>query len=181
MAGIYVPQAAEGFEFCHPERQEDFETLHVTLDGTPRQATWRSPPMRLIREDEGRSLAKSDSPWLGSHALLFRRQALGELEALLLSYGELLPVACSEPDLVFFNVTRVLDALNEQASSILRLSSGRMMLVTRHAFHPEIVSGVDIFKIPSLRVSPTFVSKRFVERVNAVGLRGLVFNKVWSG
>ncbi len=46
---------------------------------------------------------------------------------------------------------------------------------------PDVISGVDIFKIPSLRVSPTYVSERFVERVKAAGLRGLVFNKVWSG
>jgi hypothetical protein len=61
---------------------------------------WRSPPMRLVRNDQGQRLAESDSPWLGSHALIFRRQTLGELEAMLLSYGELLPVACSEADLV---------------------------------------------------------------------------------
>ncbi|MBI5161266.1 MAG: hypothetical protein HY996_07625 [Micrococcales bacterium] len=55
------------------------------------------------------------------------------------------------------------------------------MRITRHAFRPDVISGLDIFKIPSLRVSPTYVSERFVERVEAAGLRGLVFNKVWSG
>lgn len=181
MGEVYVPQSAEGFEFCHPQRQEDFETLSATIDGTPRHGTWRSPPMRLIREDEGKLLAESDSPWLGPHALVFRRHSLGELEALLLSYGELLPVACSEPNLVIFNATRVLDALDERASGILRFSNGRIMRITRHAFRPDVISGVDIFKIPSLRVSPTYVSERFVERVKAAGLRGLVFNRVWSG
>ena len=180
MAGIYVPQSAEGFAFCHPERQEDFETLNITIDGTPRQGTWRSPPMRLIREDEGKRLAESDSPWLGSHALIFRRQALGDLEAILLSHGELLPVACSESDLVIFNATRVLDALDERASGVLRFSNGRIMRITRHAFRPDIIAGVDIFKIPNLRVSPAYVSERFVERVKAARLRGLVFSKVWS-
>jgi hypothetical protein len=181
MAAVYEPERAEGFEFCYPGRGEDFETLNITIDGTPRHGTWRSPPMRLVRKDEGKRLAESDSPWLGSHALIFRRHALGELEALLLSYGELLPVACSEADLVIFNATRVLNALDEQASGIERLSSGRIMRITRHVFRPEVISGVDIFKIPNLRVSPTYVSERFVERVKATGLRGLIFNKVWSG
>jgi hypothetical protein len=180
MVEVYMPQSADGFEFCYPERQEDFETLNVTIDGTPRKGTWHSPPMHLIREDEGKRLAESDSPWLGSHALIFRRQTLGELESLLLSYGELLPIACSEPDLVIFNATRVLDALDERASDILRFSDGRIMRITRYAFCPDIVAGVDIFKIPNFRVSPTYVSERFVKRVKAAGLRGLVFYKVWS-
>jgi hypothetical protein len=181
MAEIYVPQCAEGFELCQPPRPEDFETLNVTLDGTPRLETWRSPLMRLVGEDEGKPLARSDSPWLGSHALIFRRHALGALEALLLSYGELLPVACSEPNLVIFNATRVLDALDEQASGTLRFTDGRIMRVTRHVFRPEVVAGVDVFKIPNLRVSPTYVSDRFVERAKSAGLRGLSFDKVWSG
>ena len=181
MADVYVPQSAEGMEFCHPERQEDFETLSITIDGTPRKGTWRSPPMRIVREDEGKLLAESDSPWLGPHALVFRRPALGELETMLLSYGELLPLACPEPNLVIFNVTRVLDALDEQASGILRFTNGRIMRIIRPVFRPDVISGSDIFKIPNLRVSPTYVSERFVERVRAAGLRGLVFNKVWSG
>ena len=179
MTEVFVPLSAQGFEFCYPEREEDFEVLNTLIDGTPRLATWRSPPMRLVREDEGKPLASSDSPWLGSHALIFRRHALGELEPLLLANGELLPLACSEPDLVIFNVTRVLDALDEQASALVRFSSGRIMQITRHAFRPDVVSGVDIFKIANLRMSSTYVSGRFVEKVKAAGLRGLVFNKVW--
>jgi hypothetical protein len=31
------------------------------------------------------------------------------------------------------------------------------------------------------RASSTYVSKRFVDRVKAADLRGLAFNKVWSG
>ena len=172
---------AEGFELCHPERQEDFETITVTIDGTARRSTWRSPPMRIIRRDEGRRLAESDSPWLGSHALIFRRRSLGELEELLLSHGELLPVASSELDLVIFNATRVLDALDERASDVVRFSSGRIMMITRYAFRRETITDVDAFKIPNLRSSPTYVSARFVERVEAAGLRGLDFETVWSG
>jgi hypothetical protein len=177
---IYVPRHAEGFEFCYPERSEDFETLYVTLNGTPRCGTWRSPPMRFVRTDEGKSLSASDSPWLGSFALVFRRHALADLEAMLLSHGELLRLDCSEPDVVLFNVTRVLDALDETASDIWRFSSGKLMRVARYVFRPEVVSGVDIFKIPNLRVSPTFVSERFVEMVKAARIRGAAFTKVWS-
>jgi hypothetical protein len=62
MADVYVPGAAEGFELWHPEREEDFEAINVTMDGTPRYGAWRSPRMRLLREDERNKLATSDSP-----------------------------------------------------------------------------------------------------------------------
>ena len=125
-------------------------------------------------------LAESDSPWLGTHALVFRRHALYDLEAILLSYGELLPVDCAEAELFILNVTNVQNALDEKTSGILRFSDGRVMRIARYAFRPDVISGVDIFKIPNLRVSPTFVSERFVERFKSAGLRGVVFKKIWS-
>jgi len=181
MPAIYEPCGAERFELCHPTHQRDFETLNVLIDGTPRSTTWRSPPMRLFDKDEGQPLLEADSPWLGSHALIFRRPALGELEALLLSCGELLPLDCAVPDLFIYNPTRVLDALDEQASEVERLDSGAIWMIDRHVFRPEVIAGVDVFKLACLRCSPTYVSDRFVERFKAAGLRGLVFDKVWSG
>lgn len=107
-----------------------------------------------------------------------RRQALGELEALLLSYGELLPLDCAVPDLVIYNPTRVLDALDESASVVERFDSGQIWLIDRHVFRGKVIAGVDVFKLTSLRVSPTYVSERFVLAVKAVGLRGLAFERV---
>jgi len=177
---VYVPLSAEGFELCHPQHKEDFETFNTQINGMPRQMTWRPIPVRLVHEDEGRKLAPSDSPWLGSHALIFRQPPINQLAALLKRHGELLPLACSEADLFVFNATRIDDALDEQASAVTRFSTGRLMRVSRYAFRTTAVSGADIFKIPNLRISPTFVSERVVEAWSLAGLRGLVFNKVWS-
>jgi hypothetical protein len=177
---VYVPLSAEGFELCHPERHEDFETLNAQINGTPRGLTWRPIPVRLIQEDQGKKLAASDSPWLGSHALIFRQPAVDMLGALLTKYGEMLTLKCPEADLFVFNATCVLDALDEQASKVTRFSTGRLMRVTRYVFRATAIGGFDVFKIPNLRVSPTFVSERVVESWSLAGLRGLVFNKVWS-
>lgn len=180
MAAVYVPAWAEGFELCQPQRQDDYETLHVQIDGAPRRNSWSPVAVRLIHDDEGKLLATSDSPWLGSHALVFRKSAIERLGSLLQSNGELLPLACSEADLSIFNATRVIDALDEQASSITRFSSGRVMRVTRYIFKAAVVADVDIFKIPNLRVSPTFVSERVVHAWTSAGLRGVTFDRVWS-
>ncbi len=177
---VYVPLSAEGFELCHPQRKEDFETFNAQINGTPRQMTWRPIPVRLVNEDEGKKLAESDSPWLGSHALIFRQPTVEKLGALLKQHGEILPLTCSEADLLVFNATRVLDALDEQASAVTRFSTGRLMRVSHYVFRTTAISGADIFKIPNLRISPTFVSERVVEAWSQAGLRGLVFSKVWS-
>jgi len=179
---IYKPLGSEHFEDCHPVNGDDYETLNVTLNGAPVGDTWRSPAMHMIRKDGRKKLAVSDAPWLGSKALIFRPRVIAAMGELLRDYGELLPLACNEPDLVIFNVTRVIDALDEQASTIARFpSSGRIMAIERYVFHPEIVAGVDIFKIPTMRFCPTFVSDRFVEAWTSAGLRGLDFPLVWSG
>ena len=180
MTTVYMPLSSEGFEFCHPVDENDFETLKVQIDGTTRGQTWSPIQMRLIREDEGKSLLESDSPWLGTHALIFRKSAIEKLKSLLMEYGELLPVACPGAELAIFNPTHVVDALDEEASSVLRFSGGRIMRITRYAFRPEVVAGVEIFKIPSLRVSPTFVGERFVKLWHSSGLTGLEFKSIWS-
>ena len=177
---VYVPMSAEGFELCQPEYQEDFERFNTEINGEPRQRTWRPIPVRLVHEDEGEKLTASDSPWLGSHALIFRQTVIEKLGAMLEHHGEILPLTCAEGKLVVFNAVRVLDALDEEASAVMRFTSGKLMRVTRYMFQAKVISGFDIFKIPNLRVSPTFVSELVVEAWTLAGLHGLVFNKVWS-
>lgn len=176
---VYVPLGAEGFEFCHPVHEGDFETLNVQIDGTQRAQTWSPLRMRLVREDEGKSLSESDSPWLGAHALIFRQRALQRVGAFLKEHGELLPISCPDAELAILN-PKVIDSLDESGSSVLRFSNGRIMRIMKHAFRADVLAGAEVFKIPNLRVSPTFVGDRFVELWNSSGLVGLEFKKVWS-
>ena len=178
--GVYAPLGMEGYELCHPEDPDDFERINVEVDGTPRRSTWDPVTVRLIRKDEGQQLETSDSPWLGGHALILRRSAVRALTPMLEGNGELLPLVCPEADLVVYNPTHVIDGLDASASLVRRFADGSIMMVQRYAFRAAVVAGIDVFKIPDLRVSPTFVSARFVDRWKAGGLRGLAFQHVWS-
>jgi len=177
---IYTPSPPDSYELCHPLRQEDFELINVLINGTSRLKTWKPIPMQIINEDEGRRFLDSDSPWLGAHALIFRPRALESLGSLLREYGELLPLMCDEPDMMIYNPTHVLNALDQEASSVLRFGGGRIMRINRFVFRPEVIGRCDVFKIPNLRVSPTFVSQRFVEFWNSAELKGLEFKLVWA-
>lgn len=178
--GIYKALGADGFELCHPVNKEDYERIDVEIGGTPRQPSWKPISVRLIHEDEGNALAMSDSPWLGYGPLIFRPSAVEALGPMLREYGELLPLACPEAELMIYNPTRVLDALDDAASSVMRFSDGRIMLIQRHVFRSEVVGENDIFTIPDERVSPTFLSHRFVDRWKASGLKGIEFKQVWA-
>jgi hypothetical protein len=178
---IFTPLGSEGFELCHPVNTDDFETLNVLIDGTPRTVDWSPPPMHIVRDDRGKALVESDSPWLGSHALIFRPTAVSPLRDLLLHNGEILPLPCGSESLSLFNPKVLNNALDLNASTVLRFGSGRIMRVTKHAFDKLVVAGVDAFKIPDLRVSPTFVSERLVSAWTSAGLRGLDFRLAWDG
>jgi hypothetical protein len=177
--GIYKPLGLDRYELCHPVDDRDFERIHVEINGERRSGQWRPLRMKLICEDEGKELRRSDSPWLGSHALILRPEAAQLLGPTLLSHGELLPLSCSEP-LVIYNPTDVIDGVDEANSRVTRFSTGGIIMFHRYVFVASLVAQADIFKIPNLRVSPTFVSHRFVDQWNALGLKGLEFVRVWD-
>jgi hypothetical protein len=177
---IYTALGSDGCEFCHPIDRSDFRKITNEINGISRLSTWKPIPMEIIHEDEGRRLLESDSRWFGSDALIFRTKAIDALGPLLRENGELLPLLCDEAEVWMFNPTRVIDALDEAASDLERLPAGRIVWIKRHVFKPEMIRGIDTFKIPSLRASDTFLSECFVEQWTSAGLKGLEFVKVWA-
>lgn len=176
---IYIPSSVEGFELCQPVNSDDFEKINSLVNGVERLSLWEPLPMKIVHEDEGCVLVKSHSPWLGSHALIFRREVITALGELLGSYGELLPLSCNNDDLMMFNPVKVLDSsIDESRSSIVRFSNGRVMRINRYVFLENKIKNVHIFKIGELRVSPTFFSQHFVDLWVANGFKGIKFSQV---
>jgi hypothetical protein len=175
---IYEPLVAEGYEWINCCDDADYEVFW-SFDGSPRAPGWKPVKVRRVRADDRQAFNPSDFPWLGAHALIMRRKPVEALRKMLASGGEVLPLATDDgTDLSVLNVTRVLDAIDEQRSDILRFpGSGRIMRIQSIAFLEPIVRGVDIFRLPH-RASPTYVSERFVKAVQDAGLRGLEFNQV---
>lgn len=177
---IYTTLGVDGYELCHPVNKKDFERINIEVAGMPRRSKWRPIPMRLIHNNEELELAQSDSPWLGSHALLFKTRAVDLMGSVLSDHGEVLPMECSEMDIWVYNPFLLVDALDEAASSVFRFNDGKIMMIRQYKFRPDIICDIDAFKIPNLRVSPVFVSQRFVDRWNEHGLQGLEFKQVWA-
>lgn len=88
----------------------------------------------MLREDEGSKLHRVDLPWVGSHALAFRDTARPVARELLAPAGEFLDLdQVEESEAVWlFNLCRVIDALDEDRSDLVRFAStGRVMKVNR--------------------------------------------------
>jgi hypothetical protein len=161
------------------------QVFHLTLarggNGTPRAASWTPLEMQLHREDEGKRLSEADSPWMGSDVLILRPRAIAALRPTLLEYGELLPLHCAGAELWLYNVTRVIDALDEAASTIDRFPDGRVILVRRPVFRKEAIGDTEVFKLSHRRGDRIFVGQRFADLWHSAGLTGVEFTHVWSG
>jgi hypothetical protein len=177
---IYAINGSEGYELCYPEDRNDVGSIVTLINGSERRRTWSPIRMRIIKQDERGPLRESDSPWLGSYALIFRPRAVNALGSLLEASGELLPLAPANAGLQIYNPTYVVDALDEDRSKLTR-SNGDILIVYTYTFRPEVIRNLPIFKISNLRVSPTFVDESFVSLWKASGLKGLDFTQVGEG
>ncbi|GAA0960243.1 hypothetical protein GCM10009558_078910 [Virgisporangium aurantiacum] len=94
-------------------------------------------------------------------------------------HGELLPLACADANLVVFNATRVIDALDEERSDVLRLGPAQILDIRRAAFRGELLTGSAVFKIPQMLFGPLYFTSTMVERIRATGLHsGVTFREV---
>jgi hypothetical protein len=176
---FFEPMVREGYEWVNCVNQADYEVF-AGLDGLPRRSTWTPIAVRRVRADENHECRPSDFPWLGSDALVMRPSAVEAMRDILDANGEVLPLLTDDGVELFVLNARVINALDEANSSLMKFpGTNRIMLIKTVAFVASRIEGVDLFRLPH-RASSTYVSERFVERVKAAGLRGLVFNKVWS-
>lgn len=175
---IYEPFLADDYECLNLRDGRDYETFNA-FNGEPRAATWVPIRVRRVRPDKKMGFKASDFPWLCEHVLVFRERARDALRDVLDAHGETLPLATSDGVALFAFNARVVDALDEPRSDIVRFpSSGRIMSLRKPAFVGERIEGLDMFRT-TMRRSPTYLSDRFVARVAAHGLVGLTFKPVW--
>jgi len=156
---------------------DDIVEFNRRFDGTPMKETWTGKEQFAYIPDR---LRKGDTPGLSTHIPVFGLKAVATLEDFLRPNGELLPMTCDGERLFLFNVTRVVDALDEDNCELERFSSGRIMDVESFSFFQRKLSGIIVFKIPQLILMDVFVTEPFVERVKTAKLKGFKFRLVWS-
>jgi hypothetical protein len=164
--GIYLTPIGKGYDFFR------------RFQGAPMKNSWTSKEKFKFVP---RKLPKGDTPSLHATVPVFNSKAVKALGDLLKSRGELLPITCQGEPLFLFNVTRLIEALDEENCELERFDDGRILDIDRHAFFSHKLIGETIFKLRQDPLGWAYVTDPFVERVKSAGLKGFKFPPVWSG
>lgn len=153
--------------------------LYEHFDGRSMASEWRA--VAITPADQNDTEAElADNALLGV-VPVFSARAADALLDLLRPNGELLPLRYARAEYMAYNVTNVVDALDEGQSSITRfVSGGGVQSIQRYVFRPEQVRDLAVFKIPQLPRGFVFVGDVFVNRVKRARLTGFSFRSLWS-
>jgi hypothetical protein len=165
--------------FCSfaPDVEADHALLHQ-FDGRTLGATWRELSIHAADEPD-ESARLPDFALLGV-VPLFSEQAVEALRDILESHGELLPVRHARRRYLAYNVTTILDALDEERSSIARFSDGNVMSIESYAFRADALRKASIFRIHQLPRAFVYVTEDFVDRARRAELLGFKFRRLWN-
>ena len=94
--------------------------------------------------------------------------------------GQWLALECDEAPYWLFNVTHVVDALDEAQSEVIRFDDGKVLRIAQFVFRPEKLRGQLLFNVPQCMGSPNLVTQDFVDLVGRHGLTGFSFRLLWS-
>lgn len=134
---------------------------------------WSAPRLK------GPASKFNDFPVVDLSTPAFSERAVSALGDILKANGELLPVHSHFGIYYAFNLTTVADVLDRTKSQITWMRNGFIAIgIDRHEFMADKLSDLTIFRIPE-KPFMTFVTQRFVNRVQEYHLKGFCFQLVW--
>ena len=146
------------------------------FDGSSLASFWKPLTVEVIPEED--NPPASDFPKLALHIPTFSKRATIALKEILDKHGELLPLLCREGEYYTYNVTRVLDILNEDKSTIVRFSDGGILNIEDYSFNFAELGDCPIFKLPRMPLMDVFVTEAFKQKAEESGLTGFTFKFV---
>jgi hypothetical protein len=181
-SNVYKLRHCERGECLQPVNKGEFELL--VFDGKPRAGSWTPVAMKRLKDfGDGRPVRPVDFPsGSGGGDLPMTDTARKKIGPYLEKYGEFLPLTCDEGKFWTFHVTHFVDALDEDASDVLRASDDPdyILMILKHVFRPERLTSDWMFKLPqSHGRGPFYVTDPFVNLIRTSGLSGLEFKRIW--
>ena len=97
---IYKIYSAYGFQWVRPTGSTTYGDFE--FNGTERGAGWRQKQVEFVRSSEGLRLEPADIYSLVGDPLILAPVAVGAIGDRLAKWGELLPLACDDEEIVAF-------------------------------------------------------------------------------
>ena len=135
---------------------------------------WRAP---LV---DGEVNSYHDYPCLNFVFPTFSKKAVEVLRDLLVPNGEVLELNSNVGEYFFYNITKVVDALNVDKSRCEFWCSPptTALKIDYYSFYADKIEGLSIFRIME-DPSGVIVSGEFKDRILQGGLKGFEFFKIW--
>lgn len=165
---VYRPTVTEGYEWALPVNDSDFEAFRrLPMD----ESRWFAPEMSLLTQDDrGKAHRSAHMPWLDGHVLILRDEAIEAIGPLLAPHGQVLPLRASGARLAVFSAHPLAGALDEQASELVRFSSGRIMHLRAPVFRPSVVASASAFVLTEMPRGNLYLSGQLVDSIRETGL-----------
>ncbi|MDX2273167.1 MAG: hypothetical protein NW237_14630 [Cyanobacteriota bacterium] len=159
---------------------EKLNKVSKFLSGNPVLGIWEPVPVQLVSDLDKPPRLISDFPGL-SGMPAFTEKAVEALGEVLEMNGELLPLESDNGTFYLYNTTTIVDALDEEKSSLSKNQNGLVYYIKKYYFIPQKVSQLTIFKTVQIpHDSYPCVTDQFVNIVERARLTGFLFRKIWS-
>jgi len=150
----------------------DWRAKYQTWQPKLLQANWKIP------EVVGNVRTFNDYPCINMSRPAFSQRAVDLLRDILEPNGELLPVRHKCGTYYFYNCTQMTNCVDLSQSDTRKIAGGIITTTDKLTFIDELLEDLTIFKVRTQLIE-LFCTQRFVDRVNAAGLQGFVFQPIW--
>lgn len=179
---IYRVRPDVGYQYFMLEDTKLGLTEMLNFDGRPKANEWVAPAVYILEP----KLTRGDFPDLWAKAVIVVDEvALESLRGLLEMSGELLPLPHEDKLYYVVNVTGCFNILDEHHSH-WRYERGSLP-IERYAFHANRLTEAPLFKIPQTCNYEILTCEglnepehEFKGQVEQLGLKGLMFEEIWS-
>ena len=160
-------------------RESDYDRVYDLGAERIEPGNWQPLSVEYIR-DGSAGTAVSDLVFLGIEPA-FTARAVEALQDVLFPYGQILPLRSPDGEFYLWNITNVIDALDEDRCDLTRFaSSERVMMVRKWAFRPHAIGASAAFKVSHFPRAFPFVTEAFVSQLRRAGLLGFAPDLVWQ-
>ena len=172
------------FQSFLPVDTNIWQTDVLKMNCVPKLSTWRSPEVYVHNP----KLEKGDFFHLCSGGFVIGTPVANELRTIFEIAGELLPLTHNGLPFYLFNVLECVNCLNTKKTEwVIGKTTGAKIRIKNYQFDKNKLSESTLFKIPETSATEILCvtglkdsEDEFKTRVERAGLKGLIFERLWS-